>query len=243
MAVLIPLLAPLLVPVHDEAALEDATLDDASFARALILDLAGAPERLKGAARAKAARLLAGRGVGQSMIVRVNGLASGHVEDDLAMLAPLAPDAVLLPDSQGGDDAQRLSVKLGVHEAEAGLAMGSIGMIACVGASAALFRLGSYQSATRRLQALTWSARDLANDVGAQGYLEGGGLSGPMSLARNLTLFAAAAARVQALDGPYEELDDLEGLQRICMAARRDGFAGKIALSVAQAQVIEDAFG
>ena len=63
-----------------------------------------------------------------------------------------------------------------------------------------------------------------------------------MSLARNLTLFAAAAARVHALDGPYEELDDLAGLQRICMEGKRDGFAGKIALSLAQMRVIAAAF-
>jgi citrate lyase subunit beta/citryl-CoA lyase len=105
-----------------------------------------------------------------------------------------------------------------------------------------LFRLGSYRGATQRLRALTWSARDLTKDVGAQGYLEDGALSGPMSLARNLTLFAAAAARVCALDGPYEKLDDLDGLQRICLAAKRDGFAGKIALSLAQMRVIEAAF-
>ena len=234
---MIPFTAPLLVPACD-----DAAPCGAAGARALILDLAGADEDMKAAARAWAASQLARRD-GVVRIVRVNGLLSGHIEADLAMLAPLAPDAVLLPDCHGGDDAQHVSVKLKLHEAEAGLAVGSIGLIACVGASAALFRLGSYCGATQRLQALTWSARALALDVGAQGYVEGGALSGPMSLARNLTLFAATAARVKALDGPYEELDDLDGLQRICMEAKRDGFAGKIALSLAQMRVIEDVFG
>jgi citrate lyase subunit beta/citryl-CoA lyase len=234
---LIPFTAPLLVPAFD-----DAAPCGAAGARALILDLAGADEDMKAAARAWAASQLA-RGDGVVIIVRVNGLLSGHIEADLAMLAPLAPDAVLLPDCHGGDDAQHVSVKLKLHEAEAGLAVGSIGLIACVGASAALFRLGSYCGATQRLQALTWSARDLALDVGAQGDFEGGALSGPMSLARNLTLFAATAARVKALDGPYEELDDLDGLRRICMESKRDGFAGKIALSLAQMRVIEDVFG
>ena len=233
---MIPFTAPLLVPACD-----DAAPGGAAGARALILDLAGADEDMKAAARAWAASQLARRD-GVVRIVRVNGLLSGHIEADLAALAPLAPDAVLLPDCHGGDDAQHVSVKLKLHEAEAGLAVGSIGLIACVGASAALFRLGSYRGATQRLRALTWSARDLTKDVGAQGYLEDGALSGPMSLARNLTLFAAAAARVCALDGPYEELDDLDGLQRICMAAKRDGFAGKIALSLSQMRVIEAAF-
>lgn len=233
---MIPFSAPLLV-----SACDDAALGGASGARSLILDLAGAPQSEKIAARAGAARMLAGGGA-QCVIVRVNGLSSGHVEADLAALAPLAPHAVLLPDCHGGDDAQQMSVKLRVHEAEAGLGVGSIGLIACVGASADLFRLGSYRGATQRLQGLTWSARNLAADVGAQGYLDEGALSGPMALARNLTLFAAAGARVQALDGPYEELDDLAGLQRICTAAKRDGFAGKIALSLAQMRVIEAAF-
>ena len=237
MAVLLPLSSPLLVPAHDAAARAGA-----SGARTLILDLAGAPEGLKAEARAGAALMLAQRVEAQYMILRVNGLMSGHIDADLAALAPLAPDAVLLPDSYGGDDAQHVSVKLCLHEAEAGLADGATGLIACVSASAALFRLGSYRGATRRLQALTWSAQALALDVGAQSYIEHGALSGPMSLARNLTLFAAAAARLHALDGPYEELDDLAGLQRICMEGKRDGFAGKIALSLAQMRVIAAAF-
>ncbi len=185
--------------------------------------------------------MLANRSGAQSVSVRVNALSSAHIEADLAALAPLAPDVVLL-DSHGGDDAQHASVKLSLHEAEAGLADGAIKLIACVSASADLFRLGTYRGATRRLTALTWSAPDLARDAGAHVYTQTGALSGPMSLARDLTLFAAAAARVRALDGPYEELDDLDGLQRICMAAKRDGFAGKIALSLAQMKLIEAAF-
>ena len=59
-------------------------------------------------------------------------------------------------------------------------------------------------------------------------------LIGPYRLARDLTLLAATAARVPAIDAAFPDARDLEGLRAEALAARRDGFAGKMAIDPAQ---------
>src|SRR5215469_16506845 len=75
-------------------------------ADALILDLEDsvAPER-KEAARAGAAAFLAQTLATQErprLIVRVNGLATGLIDDDLDAVVPVRPDAIMLPKAEGG---------------------------------------------------------------------------------------------------------------------------------------------
>ena len=64
----------------------------------------------------------------------------------------------------------------------------------------------------------------------------------PYRLARDLNLFAATSARVAAIDGVFPDIRDLGGLRAEALAARRDGFAGKLAIDRSQAAVINDIF-
>jgi len=61
-------------------------------------------------------------------------------------------------------------------------------------------------------------------------------------LARDLTLFAAAAAGVDAIDTVFVDLHDAEGLALEARAAARDGFTAKMAIHPAQIPVINAAF-
>ncbi|HEY8578306.1 MAG TPA: CoA ester lyase, partial [Beijerinckiaceae bacterium] len=180
---------------------------------------------------------------GPRIMVRVNALDSGLVDADLDAVAPAAPDAIMLPKAMGGDDAQQLSVKLAVREAEAGLEDGAIGVVPlCAESSASLFRMGGYRGATGRLVGLAWGAEDLAADIGARvTRLPSGDFTPPFALARSLTLHAAAAAGVPAIDAVYPNFRDAAGLRAECAAARRDGFAGKLAIHPDQAAIIREA--
>src|SRR5438067_1498344 len=64
----------------------------------------------------------------------------------------------------------------------------------------------------------------------------------PHSLARSLCLLAAAAAEVVAIDTIYTDFKDPEGLRTECLAARRSGFAAKMAIHPAQLATINEAF-
>ena len=82
---------------------------------------------------------------------------------------------------------------------------------------------------------------NLAADIGAQANRADGDWTEPARLARNLCLFAAAAAGVAAIDSVHANFRDLDGLERDCANAARDGFSGKLAIHPAQIPLINAA--
>ena len=64
----------------------------------------------------------------------------------------------------------------------------------------------------------------------------------PYRLARSLTLLGAVAAGVAPIDSVYTNFRDPDGLRAEAIAARRDGFWGKMAIHPAQATIINEVF-
>jgi citrate lyase subunit beta/citryl-CoA lyase len=230
----------LLVRADDAAKLERAL---ESQADCLWLDL----EDLPGAARPRARELALGllRSVrGRSaphLFVRVNGLESGDIDADLDVVMQGAPDGIVLPKAHGGADVQHLGTKLALREAEYDLIDGSTRIMAIAAETpAAIFKMGTYPGASRRLAGLCWAPNDLAAAIGAKA--PDGALTAPYALARSLTLMAAKAAGVAAIDCAYANRRDIAGLKAECEAARRDGFTGKLAIDADQVAVIGAAF-
>jgi citrate lyase subunit beta/citryl-CoA lyase len=178
------------------------------------------------------------------LFVRVNPLSSGATDADLDAVMAAAPDGIMLPKAICGEDVQHLSAKLAVREAEFGLDDGATRILVIATETArSIFHMGTYAGASRRLAALTWGAEDLSADLGAEtARLSDGSLSAPYALARTLTLFAAVAAEVAAIDTIYPSFRDAAGLRAECEAARRDGFSGKMAIHPDQIAIINAAF-
>src|SRR5204862_4690411 len=93
-----------------------------------------------------------------------------------------------------------------------------------------------------RLEAVTWGAEDLSACIGGHNRTIDGDYDGPYKLARSLCLLAASAAGVLAIDTIYTDFRDSAGLQAECAAARRSGFAAKMAIHPAQLAAINEAF-
>src|SRR5204863_3891540 len=107
----------------------------------------------------------------------------------------------------------------------------------------ALFLAGTYGGASARLMALTWGAEDLSAELGAEANRDAeGGFLDPYRLARALCLCGAAAAQVPALDTVTPDFRNSALLRREAEAARRDGFAGKMAIHPAQVPIINEVF-
>jgi citrate lyase subunit beta/citryl-CoA lyase len=233
----------LLIAPADEQRLAEALR---SGADAVIVDLARAAAPERAAARAAGARFLKGtrgRGARPKLIVRPNPLDSGETDSDLDAVMAHAPDAILLPRSFGAQSVQQLSAKLAVREAEFALPDGATRIIAVADTAQSLFAMGSYRGSSARLCAIAWSAGSLGADIGAETDRDpSGDYAGPYRLARDLTLLAATSAGVAAIDAAFADLRDTEGLRAEALAARRDGFAGKIAIDAVQAGVINNVF-
>ena len=201
----------------------------------------------KEAARGTAAAFLAAARTEANrprLYVRVNALTTGLADADLDAVMAAGPDGIMLPKTVGGQDVSHLAAKLAVREAEHGLEDGSTRIIAIATENArGVFALGTLAGASHRLAGVAWGGEDLAADVGAEANRGEDGLyTDPYRIARSLTLFAAAAAEVDAIDSVYTNFRDLDGLAMECREARRDGFSAKMAIHPAQVPVINEAF-
>lgn len=204
-----------------------------SGADALILDLEDSvtPDR-KAVARAAVAAFLGGTR-SLPLFVRVNPLDSGLIGDDLAAVATARPDGLLLPKAEGAADVLRL-VALAPALPILPIATETPG---------AIFALGSYGDVSGHLLGLTWGAEDLPAAIGASTSREpDGSFTAPYELARSLTLFAAHAAGVAAIETVSPDFRDLDRLRVYAERGRRDGFTGMMAIHPAQVPVINAAF-
>lgn len=219
-------------------------------ADALIVDLEDsvAPERKdvarQGLVACAAALSRAPDEARPQLYVRINPMSGELWQADLAAVATAAPYGVVLPKPNSGEDVHRLSVALHHAEEQHGRTAGGTRIIAIATETAAsMLNLASYVGSSKRLEALTWGAEDLSAEIGAVATRTSSGeLTSPFRLARDMTLFAAAAAQVAAIDTVYIDFRDLTGLRRECEAAARDGFVAKLAIHPAQVPVINEAF-
>jgi citrate lyase subunit beta/citryl-CoA lyase len=215
-----------------------------SGADALILDLEDsvAPaNRL--AARRHVRDFLAASGSAEfRRYVRINPLASDVALDDLAAVVGGKPDGILLPKCEP-DDVRTLDHYLSALERVSALPHGSVRVIAIATETpAAMFALGGYRGASARLEAITWGAEDLAACIGGNNRRADGTYDDLYRLARSLCLLGAAAAGVVPIDTIYTDFRDEAGLAAECVAARRSGFAAKMAIHPLQVPVINRAF-
>lgn len=184
------------------------------------------------------------RGRGPLVYVRVNDLATGLIDEDLAAVVPARPDGIMLPKSQGGADIQHLATKLRVAEIENGLPDGGIRIIPIITETGlATLSTATYPNSSPRLAGLTWGAEDLSAAVGARTARdEHGRYTDVFRYARAVTILAAAASELPAIDTVFVNFRDAEGLRADCLEAERDGFTAKLAIHPAQVPVINEVF-
>ncbi len=233
----------LFVPGDSERKIEKSR---ASNADALVLDLEDsvAPAR-KAVARDMVAEVLRQPFGRASLWVRINPIDTPEALPDLAAITGGQPFGILLPKAESPVDVARLSLYLDALEVREGLPLGSIRVMPVATETAgAPLTLHQYASAgLDRLYGLTWGAEDLSTALGASSNKDDDGrLTLTYRTVRSLTLLAAKAASVQAIDTVYPDFRDLDGLRADSLSSRREGFTGRFAVHPDQVEVINAAF-
>ncbi len=177
---------------------------------------------------------------GPQLWVRINPLGSSDHDADVAATVEGKPAGIVLPKAEGPDDVATLGLAIERAGGAAGIAIHAI----ATETPRAVLRLPRFADApTPRLAALSWGAEDLATAIGATGNRHAdGSYHAVFGTARTLTLLAAHAAAVQAVDTLYADFRDDDGLRASSERARVEGFTGRLAIHPAQVPIINAAF-
>ncbi len=217
--------APLFVPGDDWRKIEKAAALDVD---AILLDLEdGVALNRKAEARQTIAAALREVAFGRSArVVRINSLDSPFWREDLAAILPAAPDALMLPKTASADQIAALTALVG-----------ALPLIAIVESGHGLINIGAIASASG-VTSLAFGAEDYAADIGAQ-RTPGGD---EVLMARSTVVLHAKVNRLAALDTPYIDLHDLDGLRADARRALTLGFTGKLAIHPRQIDVLHEVF-
>lgn len=233
----------LFVPADSERKLAKAA-ELGSDALAFDLEDSVLPAR-KAIARQMLADYLRGYRGASEVWVRVNDLASGELLKDLAAVVPLAPRGIVLPKILGPEDVTTVEGYLDMAETMAGIARGSIGILAvCTETPAAVLRMGELvKRGAGRLKGMAWGGEDLSAAIGAGDPRAPDGAWRPVyEHARIQCLLACHALGIEAIDTVYVDFRNPDGCRANTLAARYDGFTGKIAIHPDQVAIINESF-
>jgi citrate lyase subunit beta/citryl-CoA lyase len=206
----------LYMPGSNARALEKARTLPAD---ALILDLedAVAPDA-KDMARAQVCAAVR-QGFGRrEVIVRINALDSDWGERDLLDAAAAKPDAILLPKVNSARDIHRAEQRLQHVPEAAGVAIWVM-----IETAEAIFDLKGIAGAGGRLAAFVVGSNDLIKEMGGQ-HIPG---RANLAAALSLTVLAARAHGLVAIDGVHNDIADAQGFAAACAQGRAFGFDGK----------------
>jgi citrate lyase subunit beta/citryl-CoA lyase len=178
------------------------------------------------------------RSVAAAIAVRVNALATPWGERDVVdLLREAGPriDSLVVPKVERPEELAEVERLLNEH----GDPASGVRLQALIETAAGLLRVAEIAAASARLDALILGYADLAASLG-----RGPGMTAPDSwlYAQEKMLVAARAYGLQAIDGPYLEIRDEEGLRRRAEHVRALGFDGKWAVHPGQLGVINATF-
>ena len=198
---------------------------------AVILDL----EDSVAAAEKDAARVLVRNALravsfcGAETMVRINPLPLGI--EDVKMLVPHAPQALVLPKIQGPEEVRAVDALC----REMG---GRIWLVPMIESARAAARALEIAEATPSVAGLAIGLEDYTRDIGAEKTAHGEEIAWVLGQVVN----AARAAGVQPLGPVYTDLEDLEGLRAHARRARTMGFEGVLAIHPLHVRGIHEGF-
>jgi citrate lyase subunit beta/citryl-CoA lyase len=175
---------------------------------------------------------------GCAVIPRANALETGWMEDDLAAVVGPHILGVSVGKVCTTEDIEQISNTMDRLEEKAGLVKGQLKLVPWIETAEAIVNVYHICLSSPRIIAVGFGAEDFTNDMG----IERGDDDSEIEYARNVVCVAARAAGVLALDTPYFQFRDPDGLRRDAVAGKKRGFKGKFAIHPAQIEPINEIF-
>lgn len=162
------------------------------------------------------------RGASSSILIRVNRVDSGMVQEDLTIISD-AVMGIVQPKPSTPQDILALSKLVGERESSLGFKKGSLNILPLIETARGVLNAYQIASASPRVSALFFGSEDFTLDMAVKRTAGGE----ETRVAKSLVAIAATAAGVQAVDTVYPFIEDVDGLVREASAAKEMGFWGK----------------
>ena len=175
---------------------------------------------------------------GKYILIRVNGLYSKELDEDLEAAVRAQPDAIRIPKVEYASEVKRVDEKITAIEKKAGLPEGGIKIWCDIESYLGVMNAQEIASASPRVVAMALGAEDFTASMNAQRTKPGW----EIFYARNAVLMACRAAGISAQDAVFSDLNDEEGLKRDLEMTRTLGFDGKTCVHPRQIDTVNACF-
>ncbi|MEG1773834.1 MAG: aldolase/citrate lyase family protein [Oscillospiraceae bacterium] len=172
------------------------------------------------------------------VIIRVNGIYSEFLEEDLEASVRARPDAIRIPKVEHAQEVQRIAARITEIEQTAGIEVGSTEIWCNIESYLGVINAMEIAKADPRISAMALGAEDFTASMKAQRTKKGW----EVFYARNAVLMAARAAGIDALDVVFSDINDLEGLREDTTLTKNLGFDGKTVVHPRQIDLVNSFF-
>ncbi|MDQ3985312.1 MAG: CoA ester lyase [Actinomycetota bacterium] len=184
----------------------------------------------------------------KTVVVRINSIDTQWASDDLKTIVEGAGqylDCIMIPKVQHAHEVMFVDHMLRMIEVTIGLDK-RIGIEAQIETSVGLQNVYDIAHSSDRLETLIFGPADMSASLGLPTVTAGLPLPGypgdHWHWVLETILVAARSAGLQAIDGPYLLIKDLDGFREMAMRARALGYDGKWALHPGQIDVLNEVF-
>lgn len=171
------------------------------------------------------------------LVVRVNPLDTEYGPKDIDTISRVKPDALMIPKATE-EQLETIDKMLSKIESEEKFEDNHIKLIPIVETAYGLENVYSIIKASKRVVGVLLGAEDLTSDFGIKRTKEGE----EIFYARNRVSTACRASRVDAIDTPFTDTNDYEGLRKDTFKAKSIGFTGKSSINPRQIDTIHSVF-
>ncbi|MBB1034395.1 CoA ester lyase [Dietzia sp. CQ4] len=185
-----------------------------------------------------------------TVVVRVNAWDTEYTVRDVTEVVGRAGahvDALLLPKARSGAEVRALDLVLTQVEKAAGLPVGHIGIEPQIEDALGLTNIDEIATASARVLTLVFGPADFMASIGMRTLTVGEQPEGyaPGDAYHHVLLSILVSARahgLQAIDGPFLKVRDVEGFRRAAARTAALGFDGKWVLHPAQVDAGNEVF-
>lgn len=172
------------------------------------------------------------------VLIRVNGIYSKELDEDLEAAVRAQPDAIRIPKVEYASEVVKIDERITAIEKRAGLSEGGVKLWCNIESYLGVLNAREIAKAAPRVVAMALGAEDFTASMSAQRTKPGW----EIFYARNVILMACREAGISAQDAVFSDINDAEGLQKDLEMTRTLGFDGKTCVHPRQIDSVNACF-